>query len=809
MPVFRKLFLIAIACSTAYAAGIAPVESATKTVDGVIFQCRDHSQVRLYVLAQDLLRVRVAFSSALPERDHSWAIEKTSWGATPWTLTEAPESFTLATSEVEAVVHRDPLLIEFRDAKTHRAILSDQQPMASDATGLVAAAKKLGFDEHFYGLGEKAAHLDHRRGRFAMWSSDTYGYKEGTDAIYQSIPFYLGLENGEAYGVFFDNSYRTHFDFGQTSQEYALFSAEGGEMNYYFFWGPLMSKILGRYAELTGHMPMPPMWALGHQQSRYSYYPDSVAEEVVRRYRAEDLPLDVLHLDIHYMDGYRVFTFDPKRFPDPKGFTEKMRKLGVKVVTIVDPGVKQDKGYSVFDQGVDKGYFLKRPDGSIYIGEVWPGKSAFVDYTLDAAARWWGDLFRAYTDVGVAGIWTDMNEPADFSDTDGKKKADVVSYDEGANSTQAKNRNVFALGMARATREGLERLRPNERPFLITRSGYAGIQRYSTMWTGDVPSTWDALGLTIPMFTNLGLSGEPFVGGDIGGFVGNSNAELLTRWYEVGFLAPFCRNHKEIQSNDQEPWQFGGFYEDIIRKYLKLRYRMLPYLYTVLEESHRTGMPLFRPLILNFQNDRNVLNLDDEFMIGADLLVAPVLHQGQTNRLVYLPRGQWFDFWTGAAVAGKSMIRVDAPLEVAPMYVRGGAVLPFGPELNYVGERPVDNIILDAYPDADGAATGELYEDDGTSPAYLRGVFRQTHVRVRKTATGVQIDLQVPVGSYQPSPRRFTIRIPAAGAAITIDKRPLPQTTADAKGNGWYRSGDRLALRITDDGKAHTIAIAK
>lgn len=790
---------------------IGGIESATKTAAGVTFQCADHSQVRLFVLAPDLLRVRVAFGASLPERDHSWAIAKTSWETTPWALTESPDSFTVTTSEVEAVIHRSPLLIEFRDAKTHRPILSDQQPMtfeaAGNSAGAIAAFKKLGVDEHFYGLGEKAAHLDHRRGQFSMWSSDTYGYKEGTDPIYQSIPFYVGLENGEAYGLFFDNSYRTHFDFGQTSQEYATFSAPGGEMDYYFFAGPQISKILGRYADLTGHMPLPPLWALGNQQSRYSYYPDSVAEEIVRRYRAEDLPLDVLHLDIHYMDGYRIFTFDPHRFPDPKAFTEKLRKLGVKVVTIVDPGVKEDPNYPVFTQGMEKGYFLKHPDGSVYIGEVWPGKSAFVDWTLDDAARWWGDLFRFYVDDGVAGIWTDMNEPADFADRGDKLKTDLVSYDQGARTNQDKNHNLFALGMLRATREGLERLRPNERPFLITRSGYAGIQRYSTMWTGDVQASWESLALSIPMYSNLGLSGEPFVGGDIGGFVGNSTAELLTRWYEVGFLAPFCRNHKETPSNDQEPWQFGGFYEDIIRRYLKLRYRMLPFLYTLLEESHRTGMPMFRPLVLNYQNDRNVLKLDDEFMLGADLLVAPVLREGQTSRQVYLPRGDWYSFWSGQPVAGKSMIRVDAPLEIVPLYVRAGAVLPFGPEMNYVGEHPVDSIIFDAYPDADGAAAGSLYEDDGTSPAYLRGVFRQTHVRVHKTAAGLQIDVQAPVGSYQPSPRHFVVRIPAPGAAITVDRRPLAQSAADAKGSGWWRTGDRLSVRFTDDGKAHTIVV--
>jgi len=649
---------------------IGPVAGFTTATDGIVVTCRDGSQVAIRILAPDLVRVRAAFGHALPARDHSWAIDKTVWDVPQWSVKEDSGALRIFTPELEVVVHRDPLLVEFRDAATHQTINADERPMMFDAHsgGGVAAAKKLGFDEHFYGLGEKAARLDKRRGHFTMWNRDA-SYAEGSDPLYQSIPFYLGWQNGAAYGIFFDNSYRTYFDFGASTQEYAAFSADGGEMNYYFFYGPSMKKILARYADLTGHMPMPPLWALGNQQCRWGYYPDTLAEEVVRRYRADDLPLDVLYLDIDYMDGYRVFTWDPKRFPDPSAFTEKLAKQGVKVVTIVDPGIKYDPGYQAFDQGLAKNFFLKRLDGSLFHGKVWPGDSVFVDYTLPDAARWWGDMHRAYTDHGVAGIWNDMNEPSDFLDQTGQTQGDVVSYDGGANSSF--NRNVFGLNEARATFEGLERLRPNQRPYIITRAGYAGIQRYSTMWTGDNTSTWDALALSIPMFQTLGLSGEPFVGADAGGFMGRTNAELLTRWYQVAFLTPFCRNHADRTAYDHEPWRFGTYYEGIIRKYLKLRYRLLPFLYTVLEEAHRTGAPLFRPLLLNYQDDANALTIDDEFMVGDALLEAPILRPGETSRLVYLPAGTWYDYWTGQRYSGGGMIRVEAPLETVPLFVRG------------------------------------------------------------------------------------------------------------------------------------------
>lgn len=782
---------------------IEPLASFASTRDTVTITCRDQSQVRLYILAPDLIRVRASFRQPVPVRDHSWAIAKTGWDLPKWSVKEEPDDLLVSTEEVEVVVHRSPLLIEFRDAKTHRPINADALPMMWDPHAddprlhTVAAAKRLGFEEHFYGLGEKAAHLDKRRDQFTMWNSDTPAYKEGTDPIYQDIPFYLGWQGGAAYGIFFDNTYRTHFDFAGESPDHVTFMAEGGEMNYYFFWGPSIKKILGRYADLTGHLPMPPKWALGNQQSRWTYYPDTVAEEVARRYRAEDLPLDVLHLDIDYMQQYRVFTWDRQGYPDPTAFTETLRKQGVKVVVIVDPGIKyqppqpgatdattnpevtaQDKSYYVFNQGLAKDYFLKRKDGKLWIGAVWPGNAVYADFTLDGAARWWGDLHRAYLDHGVAGIWNDMNEPSDFLDQTGKTQMDVVTYDEGTNSPYAGNRNVFALNEARATYEGLERLRPNDRPYIITRAAYAGIQRYSTMWTGDNTATWDAMALSIPMFETLGLSGEPFVGADAGGFIGRTDAELLTRWYQIAFLTPFCRNHAQRDAYDHEPWRFGAYYEDIIRKYLKLRYRFLPFLYTALEEAHRTGVPIFRPLLLNYQSDANTLDIDDEFMVGSDLLVAPILKAGSVGRLVYLPEGSWFDYWTGAQLVGGRMIHAEAPLETVPLYVRGGAIVPMGPEMNYVGEKPTDPLTFDIFPDARGTASTTLYEDDGVSPAYRNGAERRTAVTYRSS----EIVVSAPTGTYQPGPRNMVFRVHPASHATE-------------------------PLQFPDDGRPHTIRL--
>jgi alpha-glucosidase len=782
---------------------IGAVVSFTKSERAVVFNCADNSQLQVTLLAPDLVRIRASFAKPLPAKDHSWAIAKTDWTTPRWSLSETGEGVVITTDELEVVVHRAPLLIDFRDARTHAVINADEQPLAYDAQGVlkgmmfdpeagpfVAAAKKFGFAEHFYGLGEKAARLDKRRSSFVNWNSDTPGYLEGRDPIYQTVPFYLGLQDGSAYGIFFDNSYRSYFDFAKSSQQRVWFGAEGGELNYYFFYGPSLKKILGRYADLTGHMPLPPQWALGNQQSRWSYYPDRMVEEVVNEYRKRDLPLDVIHLDIDYMQGYRVFTWDRARFPQPKALSEKLARQGIKLITIVDPGVKhqpvsrsagqitsttpelepQQQRYYVFDEGLQKKFFQYRRNGDLFVPRVWPGEATFVDFTLPAAREWWGSLHRAYTDNGVSGIWNDMNEPSDFVDQSGKNQLDVISNDEGEKSSHAKNRNVFALLMARATYEGLERLQPNKRPYLITRAAYAGIQRYSTMWTGDTNSTWEALALNVPMFASLGLSGEPFIGSDVGGFIGRGNGELLVRAYQISFLAPFCRNHKVIDGYDQEPWRFGKYYEDIIRKYLKLRYQLLPFLYTTLEEAHRTGTPLFRPLLLNYQDDSNTYNLDDEFMIGTDLLVAPIVKPDVTRRLVYLPRGVWYDYWTNKKYEGGTMITVDAPLDTVPLFVRGGAIIPSGPELKYVGEKAVDPITFNIYPDAEGSAATKLYEDDGISPAYKQGEVRRTTVSARRVGGVYNVNVGAPEGSYNPGARKFVFLVKTTGTprAITV-----------------------------------------
>ena len=763
---------------------IGPVQSWEADPRGVTLHCQDQSTVRLQVLASDLMRVRAAFQKPLPAADHSWAVSRTDWPAVPFKTLEAGNDLRVVSSRCQAVIHKSPLRIEFQDLEGH-VLSGDAAPMSCDLQGkdksqlfdpesgpAVGMTKKLDLDEHFYGLGEKASRLDKRRGFFTNWNSDTARYKEDTDPLYQTIPFYVGLIHDRAYGLFFDNSYRSYFDMGHTNQDHIAMVAEGGELNYYFFYGPKMAKVVERYTELTGRMPMPPRWALGNQACRYSYYPDTMVERVAREYREHDLPLDVIHLDIHYMQDYRVFTWDRSRFPDPARLTRSLAQMGVRAINIVDPGVKyqpseappaaasahpelddQSQRYYAYDQGVANDFFVKRADGRPMITRVWPGESLFVDYTKPEARKWWGDLHKAYTDQGIAGIWNDMNEPADFVDQTGGNQRDGVYEDNGEHTRHAKNRNVFGQLMGRATFEGLSRLRPNERPFVITRAAYAGQQRYTAMWTGDTRSSWDALFLSVPMLQNLGLSGETFVGGDIGGYSGHCDGEFLVRSYQLSFLVPFCRNHKEIDGYDQEPWRFGPYYEGIIRKYLKLRYQLLPYLYATMETAHRTGLPLLRATLLYDQTDPQLYALDDQLMVGDDLLLAPVVNPNQEHRRVYLPKGQWYDFWTGQKHEGKQFVLRATPLETVPLYVRAGAILPMAPPSVRTDDTLKGPLTLKVFPDANGEAHASLYEDDGHSLDYTRGSSARRDVSL--TRGGLRVGAWK--GGYHPAPRSYRV----------------------------------------------------
>ena len=472
---------------------------------------------------------------------------------------------------------------------------------------------------------------------------------------------------------------------------------------------------------------------LGYQQARwgYSVSPEKV-QEIATKLRENDLPCDVIHFDIDYMDGYRVFTWNKEKFTDPQAFVSRLRDQGFRVMPIIDPGGKQDKKYKLYKEGIKKGYFVKNPDGTVYVNKVWPGDAVFPDFGREEVQQWWADNCKYLVDTGTAGIWDDMNEPASF---EGEIPDNIVFSEGKYPSTHKKLHNVYGHNMAKATYNGLKKY-SHKRPYVITRAAYAGTQKYSTVWTGDNQSLWPHLQMMIPQLCNLGMSGFTFAGTDIGGFGADAAAEMLTRWIEAALFSPLYRNHASMGTRAQEPWVFGEPTLSIYRKYLKLRYRFIPFLYDLCYKETKDGLGIMRPLVLNYDQDPVVRTMNDEYMVGDELLVAPVIQEGQNTRAVYLPAGEWIDFWNGVEYAGKRSILVEAPIDKLPLFVKKNTIIPWGPEVSHISDEPNETMTFHLYGQH---ASYTHYQDNGLDFAYQSGEYNL--YQIKASQNGATIDM--------------------------------------------------------------------
>lgn len=751
---------------------LAGLESYNHEGSQVVFKFGE-ARLQVSALAEGLWRVRYAPNGQFAPR-RSWAIAKadTEFNGLALTVTEQANTVELAAGGLRLRVRKADAGIEWLTAE-NRVLLQDDPEQGPRwlPSGDIISLKVKPEDEYYYGFGERTGLLDKRGKRYTCWNTDPvdrdFDHGPGADTLYESVPFYMALRPKlGGYGLFFNNTFKTVFDVGHTLPSRLGLEAAGGELDYYLIYGPEPATIVQTYTSLTGRMPLPPRWALGYHQCRWSYYPEAQVREVAAEFRSRQIPVDVIHLDIDYMKGFRVFTWDKTHFPDPAGLLRDLAAQGIKVVTIIDPGVKYDpgNGYRVYDEGAENDYFIRTPSGEVFHGFVWPDDSVFPDFVRPEVRRWWGDLHQELLAAGVRGIWNDMNEPA-IADRPFSQRGlqlgippATVQGSPSEPATHAETHNLYGLLEDMATYQGLRRLQPDTRPFLLTRAGFAGIQRWSAVWTGDNGAVWEHLEMAMPQLCNLGLSGISFTGTDIGGFWGPSSGELWARWIELGAFYPFSRGHSIMGSPAKEPWVWGEPTESIARKYIEWRYRFLPYLYSLFEESSRTGAPILRPLLYEFYQDPATLQLHDQVMLGRDLLLAPVYRPGQEYRQVYLPEARWYDFWSGQPVQSGHFL-AHAPLEVLPLYVRGGAVLPLGPVMQHTGERLLDHLTLEIYLDENGAAQGRLYEDDGASFAYERG---ESAATVYTAATGSDGRVRVKAnrqGQYQSAARRVEIRV--------------------------------------------------
>ena len=600
-----------------------------------------------------------------------------------------------------------------------------------EKTDAVTIIKKLGKDDAIYGLGDKPGCLNKRGYSYVNWNTDDPApHVDSFKSLYKSIPFFIVLGDEYCYGIFADNTYKTTFDFGYENTDYYFVEHEKGELDYYFMPGNDMAEVVGPYTSLTGTTPLYQRWIYGSHQSRWGYYTQDEVLDIADKFRELDIPCDVIHMDIDYMNGYRVFTFDDKKFPDVKGLSEKLADRGVKLISIIDPGVKKDEDYFMYKEGMEMDAFAHDTDGSVYENAVWPGTSVFPDFTKQSVRSWWGDKTKILLEHGISGIWNDMNEPASFNGP----LPDDVQFEYGAHE---KVHNIYGHFMAKATYEGLAKNDGGKRPFVLTRAAYAGSQKYCGGWTGDNHSIWAHIALSLEQVCNLSVSGLAMCGSDIGGFGSDTTPELLVRFYEAAVFVPFFRNHSAMGTRRQEPWQFDETTIDAVRKTVKLRYRFIPYIYDLAHECEKTGAPIVRPLVYEYPVDKHVRNISDEYMLGSFVLVAPVIAPGKEAREVYLPDGDWYDYYTGEKYSGGRYILADAPLDKVPVFIKAGAIIPVADgEIRSTEDITEDKISILTYP---GKGSFVHYQDDNETFAYRDG----TYNAVEYTLDGDKLEKKV------------------------------------------------------------------
>jgi alpha-glucosidase len=789
---------------------------------------QERGLLEIELCAEDILRVRFSPGETFRPR-RSWDITEKLPPEGELQCQETPEKLVLSMPQGSIEIERASGRVRFSHSTGHwfaedvtapqwRTVSlaktkivarpGDELPAGAARQG-ISVEKRMANDEAYYGFGQRTGKLNRRYRRFTNWNVDLTwpGYSPGHDNLYQCQPCFLALRPGFAWGLLLHSTWYSQFDVGASHEDRLRIFTLGGELDYYLFLGPSPAAVVEQLTRLTGRPLLPPLWALGFHQSRWSYRTAEEVEAVAREFRTRQIPLDVIHLDIDYMHGFRVFTWDPERFPAPQETLAHLREQGIRAVAIVDPGVKneQGQGYAVAEEGIAKEVFIRHEDGTLLVGYCWPEEALFPDFTRAAVRAWWGEQQRILLEAGVAGLWIDMNEPAIFDRPFGTPNLQLqllplaTPQGEGEERTcYAEVHNLYGALMARATYEGLLRLRPQQRPWVLTRSAYVGTQRYAASWMGDNTSWWEYLEQSLPQLASMGLCGMPHVGVDIGGFHENAHPELYARWMELGAFYPFMRCHTALETRAQEPWRFGPEVEAIARRMIQLRYRLLPYLYTLAHLAHRTGAPLVRPLVYEFPEQLDLHGVEDQWMVGSQLLVAPIYQPRIKHRLVHLPEGPWYDFWTGKLLAGDSPLVWEMPPGRPGIFVRGGSLLTLG-NLRSSTEEPLTELTLAAYPGASGQWA--LIEDDGISNAYRQGVLAETRFAVAPHANGVAVQIARRQGLFQPSPRTLTLKIylPCPPQELRFDG----EVSRD-----WQWEATSTVFSYSDDGQVHQAEVS-
>lgn len=715
-----------------------------------------------------------------------------------WSINGSPEKFSIFKEGLK--------ITEFKDAKFS---LPEWVKSKEGLGSWTSIHHQVTEKSKIFGLGEKTGYLEKSGSRYEMWNTNPGGfYTHNQDPLYLSIPFYITTEgeDGEILGVYLDKPELSEFGVKyQRDPDSIGIAVNDVNLTFYLILGDNFKDVLREYTALTGKPFMPPKWALGYHQSKYGNPKDEKETiDLAQKFREKKIPCDALYFDIQYMNGYRIFTWNEEKFPNPEGMIEKLHDMGYKVVTIIDPGVKAEEGYAVYDSGLEKDVFVRAEEDGYYKGVAWPGFCVFPDFLREGVRDWWADQHKLLLSQGIDGIWNDMNEPAIFF---GKKQIKKITSniqnkissgagmsaddlqelrstlqegpwglihedDEENKISHEKVHNVYALYEADATSRAFEKYMPKKRPFILTRAGFSGIQKYAITWTGDNSSTWEHMKMSIFMVLNLGLSGIPFAGADIGGFHGDADPELLTRWIQLGAVLPFFRNHSTKDTVAQEPWSFGEPFEEINRKYIRLRYELLPYLYTLCYEAHKTGTPIVRPLFMEFPDDRKSYLIQDEFMLGDALLVSPILERGIEKTLVYLPyqdeRGplKWENWWTGEILESGHHI-VDSPLDIMPLFIREDSGIPLSNPIICTEEKP-KNLILRG--NLENEIRIPIYHDDGKTRNHKNGEYFFGEFTIERNDRTAKVSLNVKNKGYEPFWENVELKMRINGEEVETTK---------------------------------------
>ncbi|MES2454693.1 MAG: glycoside hydrolase family 31 protein [Bacteroidota bacterium] len=804
---YTILILFFSVCSLRLTAQNSPVQQignilSVKTEKQAVDLKMDHAFARIEVYTPSVIRLRVDRHTLQPDFSYAVTVKPT---VVNTKISQDAGQINITTDSLKMVIRKKPFAVSFYTVDG-KLISEDEQGLSVSWAGeAVTNYKKMQEDEHFVGLGEKTGNLDRKGNGYTNWNSDKYGYAVAEDPIYTTIPFYIGIHHGLNYGIFLDNTYQSDFNFGASNNRFSSFGARGGELNYYFIYHSRIADIISSYTSLTGRMPMPPLWSLGYQQNRYSYYPEAEVMRVANTLREKRIPADGITLDIHYMDAYKLFTWNKNRFPDPLKMNKDLNKLGFRTTVIVDPGIKVEKGAGAYERGIKDDVYLKYPDGAAYSGQVWPGWCNFPDFTSIKGRSWWQNEVKFFAESGVSGIWNDMNEIATW----GQKMPDNVLFDyDGKKANHLAAHNVYGLQMARASYEGA-RKQLTERPFILTRSGYAGLQRYSALWTGDNRAEEDHMLAGVRLINSLGLSGVAFAGMDIGGFTGNPTTALYTRWIELGAFTPYFRNHTALNSKAAEPWTFGEDVLDIARSYISLRYQLMPYLYSNFYEATKSGLPVMRSMVINYTHDPKILDtqFQNQYQFGDAFMIAP-FESTQTYGKIYFPKGTWYDLFNDQAEQGGREKIVQLSIGKLPVYVKGGSIVPMQSLVQSTSEKPTDTLSIHVY---NGAQSNEFqyYEDDGKTFNYEKGEYYKRLISFDPKTR--KIVFHKVEGSYQTNFDQ--IKLVLHGFADAEDIKSAGQTVKLTKSNYAFLSAaaktDPQANAVTEESTAIRYAIIR